>query len=217
MKSLKRVIISCVVMSAVLLSNMAIAQVWTPLFPNSALLPVWSPVLPLVNPIGLPTSLPIGVPPIIPLASAITRSAQIPTVTTPVVVPTTLTTNWSGTWTSFLNTNQNGIMTLTLTEDLLTGTFTGTALLSLNSLIPVAIPVSGAYTGVGLAISVSGIYSTVATVTTGGGPFAVTTLVPVDYLLTLDFSIIAGAEIIGSYAINSLLNSDFGSFYLIAL
>jgi len=108
-------------------------------------------------------------------------------------------------------------MTLTLTEDLIAGTFTGTALLSLNSLIPVAIPVSGAYTGVGLAISLSGIFSTVTTVTTGGGPFAVTTLVPVDYLLTLDFSIIAGAEIFGTYAINSLLNSDFGSIYLIAL
>jgi hypothetical protein len=109
-------------------------------------------------------------------------------------------------------------MTLTLTEDLATGTFTGTVLLALNSLIPVALPVSGAYTGVGLNISVSSIvFSTVTPVTTGGGPFAITTLVPVDYVLTLDFGIVAGVEIFGTYSINGAINSDFGSIYLTVL
>ena len=216
MKSLKSLIFICILITAVFFSNMAIAQVWTPLFPINSLLSLWSPVIPPVNLIGLPTPLPIGAPPIIPPVSIITRLAQIPTATTPVVLPT-ITKSWSGTWTSFLKTTQFGSMTLTLTEDLATGTFTGTALLALNSLIPVSIPVSGAYTGVGLNISLSGIFSTVAPVTTGGGPLAITTLVPVDYLLTLDLSIIAGAEIFGTYAIDSALNVDFGSIYLIVL
>jgi len=105
-------------------------------------------------------------------------------------------------------------MTLTLTEDLATGTFTGAALLALNSLIPVSVAVSGAYTGVGLNISVSGIYSDLVPVTIGGGPLAFIVFVPVNYLLTLDFNIVAGAQISGSYAINSTQKTDFGSIYL---
>ncbi|MGA1823395.1 MAG: hypothetical protein ACMUIP_01940 [bacterium] len=211
MKLLKRIILICILITAVFFSNMAIAQVWTPLVPIDPLLSLWAPVL---SPVPIP--LPIGVSPILPSASVITRLAQIPVTTTPVIAPT-LTTSWSGTWTSFFKPNEFGIMTLALTEDLSTGTFTGTALLALNSLIPVSIPVSGAYTGVGLTISLSGIFSTEAPVTTGTGPLAVTTLVPVDYLLTLDFSITGGTEIFGTYSINSNLNIDYGSIHLIAL
>jgi hypothetical protein len=214
MKTLKKVAFISILITAIFFCNIAMAQGLTTLFPFTSLFSLWSPIVPPLNLTGLPTLLPIGAFPTIQPISPITRIAQIPTATTTIATPILITTSWSGSWTSFSKTALFGPMSLILTEDLSAGTFTGTALLDLNNLVPVPITVSGAYTGIGLDISVSGIYSGLTPVTTGTGPFATTVLVPVDYLITFNFSIVGGLEIIGTYTINSTINTDFGSIYL---
>jgi len=208
MKTSKKKLLIFIIISTILFFNFAVAPAGASLFPYNSFLPIWSPIFP-ANLAGLPLPLP-------------TRTAQVPLTTLlggggAVAAPTVISTSWSGSWTSFLNTNQFGPMTLSLTEDLATGTFTGSALLSLNSLIPVSISVSGAYTGVGLNVALSGFYSALTPVVIGGGPLATVVWVTVDYLLTLNFDIVGGTEIIGTYSIDSTQKTDFGSIYLVKL
>lgn len=201
-----------------LYAPVASAQVWAPSFTYDPLISLWSSLAFPVNPITtlqFPSSaatFPAPSP-----VDLISRSAFIVTGGGAAAAPTILATSWTGSWTSFVVNNSFGPMSLSLIEDLATGTFTGTVLFSLNSLVPVGVSVSGAYTGVGLSISLSGVYSDIVAVTIGGGPLPTIVLVPVDYLITLDFSIIGGTIISGSYSIVSLQKSDFGSFNLTLL
>ncbi|MGA1825139.1 MAG: hypothetical protein ACMUIP_10810 [bacterium] len=198
-----------------LYTHMASAQLWALPLPYDASLSLWSPFAFPVNPItGLQfpsstTAFPVPSP-----VDLISRSAFIVTGGGAATIPAILATSWTGSWTSFIVNNSFGPMSLSLIEDLATGTFTGTVLFSLNSLVPVGVSVSGAYTGVGLSISLSGIYSDIVAVTIGGGPLPTVVLVPVNYLITLDFSIIGGTTISGLYSIASTQKSDSGSFNL---
>lgn len=187
------------------------AQVnFLPLPSYNSLWSLWSPPISPVNPItSLPNPLGIGVAPL-PFLSSLSRSAQVLGGGAAVAPPATITTSWSGSWYSLPNTNQFGLMNLTLTEDITAGTFDGTAWLVLNRYIPAPVAVSGAYTGVGTTFILSGIYTDF--LIQGGLIF------PIDYYITLECLITAGTTMTGSYSISTLLQqNDYGSFNLALL
>ena len=212
MKSSKK--ISLIIVSLVafiflsLQSNFAMAQNWASMAPYDILWSLFPPVVSPVNPFtGITT--PLTSQPF----SSFSRSAAIPL---PggggaVAAPTIIITDWSGSWFSLINNNSLGPMTLTLTENLSTGIIDGTVWFILHRLVPLPTTVSGTYTGVGAAFVLTGIY------TDFQPAFGGLLLIPVDYYITVEGEIAGGTLLVGSYAIESLQQSDFGGFNLNAI
>ncbi len=95
--------------------------------------------------------------------------------------------------------------------NLSTGIIDGTAWFLLHRLVPVPTTVSGTYTGVGTAFVLTGVY------TNFQPAFGGLVLIPVDYYITVEGEITGGTLLVGSYAIQSLQQSDFGGFNLNAI
>lgn len=188
--------------------NFAEAQTWSTLSPYDILWSLFPSVLSPINPITGITS------PLIPQPLfSFSRSAAIPL---PggggaVAAPTIITTDWSGSWFSAINSNSLGPMNFTLAENLSTGIIDGTVWFILHRLVPVPTTISGTYTGVGTAFILKGVY------TDFQPAFGGLLLIPVDYYITVEGEIIGGTLLVGSYAIESLQQSDFGGFNLNAI
>ncbi|MGA1824668.1 MAG: hypothetical protein ACMUIP_08380 [bacterium] len=211
MKSLKKISVTIVLLAVCMLlslqSNDVMAQNWASMAPYDILWALFPPVVSPVNPLTGITTPFLSQP-----FSLFTRTAAIPLPGAggAVTAPTIIITDWSGSWFSFV-TNSLGAMTLTLTENLSTGFIDGTVWFILHRLVPVPVTVSGTYTGIGTAFVLTGVY------TDFQPAFGGLVLIPTDYLITVEGEITTGTLLTGSYAIESLQQSDFGGFNLNAI
>jgi hypothetical protein len=209
MKSSRKISVIIVLLAAFMFLSLqsmsALAQTWSTLPPFGNFLSSLPPALPPVNQFAGITT------PLIPQPfSSFARSAAIPI---PggggaVAAPTLITTNWTGSWYSLINNNNLGPMNLTLSVNPSTGSINGTVWFILHKLVPLPTTVSGTYTGVGTAFVLTGVYTDFQLAF--GGLF----LIPIDYYITVQGEIIGGTLLVGSYAIESLQQSDFGGINL---
>jgi hypothetical protein len=217
-----------------LLSAAAIAGLGAPGAPMVIAPPV--PPIPVVPPVPIPPVPPTPIAPIppvppIPIVPAPPvppiPTAPVPTVTLPLptaaisalsfFLPSTfgggttaiapVITNWSGLWFSLLNSNELGPMSLSLSQNTVTGAVTGTASLILNKLLPLPVTVSGTFLG-GTAFSLTGVFTDFQPAL--GGLF----LIPIDYTLTLNCNLTSATTMSGNYTIVSIKENGIGTFNL---
>ncbi|MGA1824671.1 MAG: hypothetical protein ACMUIP_08395 [bacterium] len=131
-------------------------------------------------------------------------AAPPPTLLTTVTVANTnlSTTNWIGTWRSLIIIS-GGEISLILTQDVLTGTITGTALFANHPLIISGFPVTGVISPVGVAstFQLTGSYI---------NPFSQRL-----FSITLNCNVLSSNSMTGTYAIFNPLQSDYGTFEVI--
>lgn len=199
-----------------LLTAAAIAGIGGPTAPMVTVPPVPpTPIIPapIIPPIA-PTPATFAPTPVAPLPtaaiSALTFSIPItfgglPTGGAAAVAP--VITSWSGLWVSILSSSQLGPMSLSLSQNTVTGAVTGTASLILNKLIPVPVTVSGTFLG-GTTFSLTGVFTDFQPAISG------LLLIPIDYTLTLNCTITGTTTMSGNYSILSVKENDIGSFNL---
>ncbi|MGA1869612.1 MAG: hypothetical protein ACMUJM_13830 [bacterium] len=127
-----------------------------------------------------------------------------PTLLTTITVANTLlaTSNWIGTWRSLI-TISGGEISFILTQDVLTGAITGTALFANHPLVISGFPVTGVSSPVGVA-------STFQLTGTYVNPFSQRL-----FTITFNCNVISSTIITGTYSIYNPLQSDYGTMDLI--
>ncbi|MGA1825452.1 MAG: hypothetical protein ACMUIP_12405 [bacterium] len=203
-KNLSKIITFIFIMLIISMPRPSVAQLWPPpVMPNLALIP--APSLPLLRQSQVLTT--IAAAPVLTSAGLTVTSllaAPPPTLLTTVTVANTnlATSNWIGTWRSLIGAF-GGDISFILTQDLLTGIVTGTAIIANHPLVPSGFPVSG-------FINPVGVDSTFQLTGTYINPFSQRL-----FAITFNCQVISPTIMSGTYSIYNPLQSDYGTMNLI--